>query len=324
MKAFVFERYGPPEVLQLKEVPKPKPKDHEVLVRVHATTVIAGDCELRKFEFPLWFWLPFRLYIGLTRPKRVTIIGQELAGTIEAVGKDVTRFEVGQEVFAPTSVAFGAYAEYVCLSSNKAMAAKSAAMSFGEAAALCTGGLNALHYTRKAQIQPGDKVLINGACGNIGSYAVQLAKVFGAEVTAVDTSEKLEALRSMGADHVMDYQCTDFTKTGQVYDVVFDVVGKTPYSRTLKCLSETGRYVIANPRLTAMVRGTWSSMIGSKKVRFQFADYRSEDLVFLRDLVDSGKLRPVIDRTYRFEDMVEAHRYVDQGRIKGNVVVTLD
>lgn len=324
MKAIVYTQYGPPEVLQLTEVPKPTPKDDEVLIKVQAATVIAGDCELRSFTFPLWVWLPLRIYIGLFRPTRVKILGQELAGVIEAVGKDVTRFKKGDQVFAATEAGFGAYAEYRCLREDKALAIKPANMTDEEAAAVPTGGLNALHYLRKAKIQSGEKVLINGAAGNIGSFAVQLAKYFGAEVTGVDSTEKLDMLHAIGADHVMDYTQEDFTKNGETYDVIMDVVGKSSFSRSVSSLKPNGRYLLINPLVFQMVRGLWTSMICSKNIIFQFARYKAEDLMFLKELIEAGKIQSVIDRCYPLEQTAEAHRYVDGGHKKGNVVITLE
>ena len=324
MKAVLFTQYGPPEVLQLKEVEKPVPADNEVLIRTHAATVIAGDCEFRSFNFPLWFWLPLRVYAGLTRPKRVNILGQELAGVVESVGKDVTRFKPGDAVFAATEISLGAYAEYKCMREDRTLALKPANMTFEEAAAVPTGGLNALHYLRKADIKTGEHVLINGACGSIGSFAVQLAKHFGAVVTGVDSTDKLDALREVGVDHVIDYTEEDFTRSGKAYDVIFDVVGKSSFSRSVKLLKPNGRYLLANPRVSSMVRGVWTSMTSDKKVIFAFAPYRAEDLAFLRELIEAGKLGSIIDRRYPLEQIAEAHRYVDAGLKKGNVVITLD
>ncbi len=323
MKAIVYTQYGPPDVLQLREVPKPTPKDDEVLIRTYAATVLAGDCELRSFNFPLWFWLPFRIYMGLIRPTRVNILGQELAGEIESVGKDVKLFSKGDQVFAATESRFGAYAEYTCLPEEGVLAIKPANMTYEEAAAVPTGGLNALHYLRKGNIQSGEQVLINGASGNIGTFAVQLAKYYGADVTGVDSTEKLDMLRSIGVDHVIDCTQEDFTTNGETYDVIFDVVGKSSFSRSVRSLKQHGRYLLANPRLVPMVRGLWTSMISSKKVLFGFASYKTEDLMFLKELIEAGKIQSVIDRRYPLEQVTEAHRYVDKGYKKGNVIITL-
>jgi len=324
MKAIVYTQYGPPEVLQLKEVPKPTPKDDEVLIKTYAATVIAGDCELRSFTFPIWFWLPFRIYMGLIRPTRVNILGQELAGEIESVGKDVKLLRKGDQVFAATEIGFGAYAEYKCMREEKTLAIKPANMTYEEAAAVPTGGLNALHYLRKGNIQRGEKVLINGAAGNIGTFAVQLAKLLGAEVTGVDSTEKLEMLRTIGADHVIDYTQEDFTKSSGGYDVIFDVIANSSFSGIIRSLKKNGRYLMVNPRLFKMVRGLWTSMISSKKVIFAFARYKAEDLMFLKELIETGKIKSVIDRRYPLEQVAEAHRYVDQGHKKGNVVITVE
>jgi 2-desacetyl-2-hydroxyethyl bacteriochlorophyllide A dehydrogenase len=322
MKAIVYEKYGPPDVLQLKEVAKPTPKDNEVLIKVHAATVTAGDCEIRSLKFPIWLRLLMRIMFGLRKPRK-KILGQELAGEIESVGKDVKLFRKGDQVFAATEMRFGAYAEYICLPSTYAMAIKPANMTYEEAAAVPTGGLNALHFLRKGNIQSGQKVLINGAGGSIGTFAVQLAKSFGAEVTGVDSTRKLDMLRSIGADQVIDYTEEDFTKSGETYDVIFDIVGKSSFSRSIRSLKKKGFYLLANLRLSQIVRGLWTSMTSSKKVITELASYRTEDLIFLKELIEAGKIKAVIDRRYPLEQMAEAHRYVDKGHKKGNVVITV-
>ena len=322
MKAIVFTKYGSPDVLQLREVAKPTPKDNEVLIRIYATTVTAGDCEIRSFKIPLFIWLPLRLYMGLRKPRK-HILGQELAGEIESVGKDVKRLRKGDQVFAATGFRFGAYAEYICLPEDGVLAIKPANMTYEEAAAVPVGGLEALHFLRKGHIQSGQKVLINGAGGSIGTFAVQLAKSFGAEVTGVDSTEKLDMLRSIGADHVIDYTQEDFTKGGETYDVIFDVVGKTSFSRSVRSLKQNGRYLLANAGLSQMVRGRWTSMRSSKKVILGAASEKTEDLIFLKELIEAGKIQSVIDRRYPLEHIVEAHRYVDTGHKKGNVVITV-
>ncbi|MFC1970103.1 NAD(P)-dependent alcohol dehydrogenase [Chloroflexota bacterium] len=322
MKAIVCTKYGPPDVLQLKEVEKPTPKDNEVLIRIYATTVTAGDCELRRFDLAPLVWLPVRIIFGLRKPRK--ILGQELAGEIESVGKDVELFRKGDQVFAATEMSLGAYAEYVCLPSTYAMAIKPTNMSYEEAATIPTGGLNALHFLRKGNIQSGQKVLINGAGGSIGTYAVQIAKSFGAEVTGVDNTRKLDMLRSIGADHVIDYTQEDFTKTGETYDVIFDIVGKTSFSRSIRSLEKKGFYLLANLRLSQMVRGLWTSMTSSKKVITGLASYRTEDIIFLKELIEAVKIKSVIDRRYPLEQTAEAHRYVETGHKTGNVVITVE
>ena len=328
MKAIVWTNYGSPEVLQLKEVEKPTPKHNEVRIKIQATTVTAGDCEMRSLKFPLWLRLPIQIYAGISKPTRINIIGQELAGEVDAVGKDVRNFKVGDPVFGTTGFSKGTYAEYVCLPDEPGemdgvLAIKPANMRFDEAAAVPTGGLEALHFLRKGNIQPGYKVLINGAGGSIGTYGVQLAKHFGAEVTAVDSTAKLEMLHSIGADHTIDYTQADFTKNGQTYDLIFDVVGKSPYSRSIKSLKQNGVYLIANPQLSKMVRGKWTSTSSSKKVVLETTVQKIEDLIFLRELIEAGKIKTVIDRHYPLEQTADAHRYVETGQKKGNVIITI-
>ena len=327
MKAIVWTEYGPPEVLQLKEVETPTPKDKEVLIRIYATTVTAGDCEQRSLTLPILHRLLMRAYVGLKRPKRITILGMDVAGEIEAVGKDVKLFQAGDQVFAATGfVGMGANAEYICLPEEPekgALALKPANMTYEEAAAVPVGGLEALHFLRQGNIQIGQKVLINGAGGTIGTFAVQLAKYFGAEVTGVDSTSKLDMLRSIGADQVIDYTQEDFTKSGKIYDFILDVVGKSSYSGSIRSLKQNGRYLIANPGPSQMVRGRWTSMTNSKKVLFGAASPKTEDLIFLKELIEAGKMRSVIDRRYPLEHIAEAHRYVETGHKKGNVVITV-
>jgi len=328
MKAIVWIKYGPPESLQLKEVEKPVPKNNEVLIRIYAATVSAGDCEMRSLKFPPLLALFMRIYVGLRKPTRIKILGQELAGEIEALGKDVKKFRKGDQVFAATGFGMGAYAEYICLPEEPSetegvLAKKPANMSYEEAAAVPVGGLNALHFLRKGHIQSGEKVLINGAGGSIGTIGIQLAKYFGAEVTGVDSTGKLEMLRSIGADQVIDYTQKDFAECGQTFDVIFDVAGKGSFARSIRSLKQNGRYLMANPGLAQMVRGGWTSMRSNKKVISGNVSYRSEDLVFLKELIEAGKIKAVIDRRYPLGRIAEAHRYVETGDKKGNVVVTV-
>lgn len=326
MKAMIWTNYGPPEVLQLQEIEEPTPKDNEVLIRIHAATVTAGDCEARNLNFAWWLVIPMRLFIGIRKPRGNAILGQELAGEVEAVGKDVTRFKVGDPIFGTTGFGFGAYAEYICLaetSEDGILAIKPTNMTYEEAAAVPTGGLEALHFLRKANLQPGEKVLINGAGGSIGTAGVQLAKYYGAEVTCVDSTGKLDMLRSLGADHVIDYTREDFSKSGEKYDVIFDVVGRKSFARCIRALKPDGRYLLANPLLSTMFRGMWISRRTDKKVIFSFANRTIDDLLFLKELVEAGKLKTVIDRHYPLEQLVEAHRYVETGAKKGNVIITV-
>ena len=319
MKAIVCTRYGPPDVLQLKDVDKPVPKDNEVLIRIHAATVTAGDCEIRSFNIPILFWVPLRVIMGLRKEK---ILGQELAGEIVSTGKDAKLFKVGDQVFGTTGVGFGAYAEYVCWP-EKRVAIKPANATYEEAATIPTGGLNALHFLRKGKTQRGQTVLINGSGGSIGTFAVQLAKHFGAEVTCVDSAGKLDMLRSIGADHVIDYTREDFTTRGETYDVIIDVVGKSSFSGSLRSLKRNGRYIMGNPRVPQMLRGLWTSMTSSKKVLFELAGEKTEDLDFLKGLIEAGEIMSVIDRRFPLERTAEAHRYVETGKKTGNVVITV-
>jgi NADPH:quinone reductase-like Zn-dependent oxidoreductase len=326
MRAVVWTGYGPPEVLQLQEVEKPTPKDDEVLIRIHATTVTAGDCEMRRLELRLMLGPLVRVINGLRKPARITILGQELAGEVESVGGAVRQFKVGDQVFGQTGFGMGAYAEYVCLSEGSgegALALKPTNMTYEEAACVPTGGLEALHFLSRGDVQRGEKLLINGAGGSIGTVAVQLAKHLGAEVTAVDSTAKLDMLRSIGADRVIDYIREDFTKSGERYDVIFDVVGKSSFSGSIRSLKENGRYLLANPRVSAMIRGRWTSMTSSKRVITETSSPKSEDLVQLKELIEAGRIRSVIDRRYPLEQTAEAHRYVEAGGKKGNVVITV-
>ena len=328
MKAVVWTKYGPPEVLMLREVPKPTPKDNDLLIRIHATTVTAGDCETRRMDFPFYLSLPMRLWLGLVRPKEGSILGTELAGVVEAVGKDVKRFNVGDKVFGAVGMALGTNAAYITLpeesgDSGEGVAVMPANMSFEEAATVPFGGRDALHFLRLGKVQAGQKILINGAGGSIGTFAVQLAKIMGAEVTAVDSAEKLDMLKAIGSDHVVDYTSEDFTKNDAVYDVIFDVVGTLSLSDSADSLRANGIYLLANPLRGQMLRGPWHGWRSSQKVKMQTASGTVEDLVYLRELIEAGQLQTVIDRSYPLEKIVEAHRYVETGAKQGNVVITI-
>jgi NADPH:quinone reductase-like Zn-dependent oxidoreductase len=323
VKAIIWTAYGSPDVLQLQDVAKPVPKANEVLIRVQAATVIVGDAELRSLKLPLLFGLPLRLFMGLTKPKRITILGQELAGIIEAVGRDVKRFREGDQVYAMTGFRFGAYAEYNCLAENSVIALKPTNMTYEEAAAVPVGGTEALYFLRKAAVQKGERVLINGAGGSIGTVAVQLARYYGAEVTAVDSTAKLDMLRSIGAEHVIDYTREDFSRNGQTYDVIFDVIGKSPFSRSLAMLSRNGRYVLGNPRGSDRFRGPWAARTGNKPVIVGNSTATAEDLTILRQLIEAGHVKSIIDRRYPLAQTAEAHRYVETGQKKGNVIISI-
>jgi len=301
MRAAIYKKYGPPEVLHLQEWKKPTPKDHEVLVKVHTTTVTAGDVRMRKFDVPKMEWLFARLYLGVFGPRR-KVLGMELAGEIEAVGKKVTRFQVGDAVFGGTFwVGLGGYGEYLCFPEDKMLAFKPEGMSFEEAAALPIGGLTALRLLKKAKLESGQSILIYGASGSVGSYAVQLAKNMGTKVTAVCSTANLEWVKDLGADEVIDYTKGDITQSKERYDVVFDAVAKLPSSKGKSLIKKGGRFIHAHE---TPAKGQ-----------------DDEDLTYLVQLFEEGKIKVIVDRTYPLEDIVEAHRYVEQGRKKGNVVI---
>ncbi|MEO8609581.1 MAG: NAD(P)-dependent alcohol dehydrogenase [Chloroflexota bacterium] len=323
MKAIIWTKFGSPDGLEFQEVANPTIKDNEILIRVRATTVSAGDCEIRALKFPGWIAIPLRLYVGITKP-RVKILGQELAGDVEAIGKDVTRFKVGDPVFGITGLHFGGYAEYVALSEKTPLAIKPAHLTYDQAAALPVGGTEALHFMRKAAIQPGEKVLIYGAGGSIGTYAIQLARYFGAgDITAVDSAEKLDMLRAVGANHTLDYTKTDFTQTGETYDVILDVVGKSSFPGSIKALNPNGRFMCANPSFSQMLRGTRTLGPNGQKIIVGPANPQGEDLLFLAGLVEAGKLKPVIENRFPLEQTADAHRYAEAGHKQGNLIITV-
>ena len=322
MKAIVYEKYGPPDVLQLKEVAKPIPKEDEVLIRIYATTATLYDCWMRSSTAPPGFWLFSRISSGLRKPKQ-PILGTELAGEIEAVGAEVTRIRVGDQVFG-ISMNLGAYAEYICLPEG-AVGIKPANMTYEEAAAIPQGALTALYFLRKGNVQSGGKVLIFGASGGVGGYAVQLSKQhFGAEVSGVCSTSKIEYVKSLGADQVIDYTKEDFTKNGQTYDIIFDTIGKSSVLRSKRSLKKDGFYLFSTFGLPKLFPFLWLNLTSSQKVIIGLVEESSEELTLLKELIEAGKIKTFIDRRYSLEKAAEAHRYVESGYKKGHVVITVE
>ena len=323
MKAIVYTKYGAADVLHLQEMALPVPGDDEIRIRVHAVEATKADCEMRSFKFAVkWFWLPLRLALGITRPKK-KILGGYFAGEVDAVGKDVTRFKRGDQVFGTAGLRFGAYGEYLCLPASYTIVPKPHNMNFEAAAAVPLGGLNALHFMRKAKIQAGEKVLINGAGGSIGTFAVQIAKIMGAEVTVVDSSIKQEMLRRIGADHFIDYSREDFTRSAQTYDVIFNMVASSSFSGCVNSLNPGGRYLIGNPRLADMLRAVMTSRFSDKTAIFAFAGETEDELQALKDMIETGKIKSVIDKIYAPGQAVEAHRRVETEQRQGIVVIRM-
>ena len=328
MKAIICTKYGPPDVLQLREVEKPAPKDNEILVRVAATSVNYGDLlarnfkevSPREFNMPWLFWLITKMFFGLSKPK-ITILGSEFAGEIEAVGREVKSFKPGDPVFGYLGQSMGAYAEYLCMPETGVLAIKPANMSFEEAAVAPYGAIMALYLLKQANLQPGQKVLINGASGGIGSAAVQLAKYFGAEVTGVCGAPRAAFVKSLGADKVIDYSKEDFTQSGETYDLIFDILGKSSFSRCKSSLKQNGRYLLASFKMKQLFQMLWTSVTGGKRVICTIAPGSTEDLSSVKELIEAGKIKSVIDRCYPLEQTAEAHRYVETGQKRGNVVI---
>lgn len=318
MKAVVYTKYGSPDVLQIKEVEKPVPKDNEVLIKVYATTVTTADCFMRRAET-----LISRVFLGFLKPKR-KILGTELAGEIESVGKDVKRFKKGDNVYGFTGFGLGAYAEYNCMPEKGSLVIKPSTMNFGEAAAVVDGATTALFFLKdKANIQIGQKVLIIGASGSIGTFAVQIAKYFGAEVTGVCSTKNLDMVRSIGADHVIDYTKDNFTKNGEKYDIIFDTVGKSSFSGCKNSLNEKGQYLLTSGGLKYRILALWTSLVGNKKVISEMSIEKTEALIIIKKLIEAQKIKLVIDKVYNLEQIVEAHKYVEKGHKKGNIIIKM-
>lgn len=320
MKAIVYEAYGSPDVLKLKEVAKPIPKSNEVLIKVHATTVTTGDWRVRSLNLPPGFGFLGRLIFGILKPRQ-PILGSEIAGVIESVGKDVSKFKAGDAVFSFSDAAMGCHAEYRCMGEDAPIALKPSNMSFNESAPLSFGGTTALSFLRRANLKTGDKILINGASGGVGTAAVQLAKHFGAVVTAVCSTPNVELVKSLGADDVIDYLKEDFAKNGLKYDVIMDIAGNAPYSRSKGSLVERGYLLMVLAGLFDLLQAPWISMVTGIRTVVGPAFGKAEDLRYLAQLAESGKFKTIIDKCYPFEKMADAHRHVDTGHKRGNVVV---
>jgi len=330
MKAIVYTEYGPPEVLQLKEIEKPTPKANEILIRVHATSLNYGDIltrnfaniPTREFNMPSLFLLPTRISFGLKKPKN-QILGNELAGEVEAVGKDVKRFKISDQVFAYTGMKMRANAEYLCMPEDKMVGIKPDNMTFEEAACVPYGGIMALTHLRKVNIQKGQKVLVNGASGGIGSIGLQLAKSYGAEVTGVCGTPRLEYVKSLGADKVIDYTKEDFTQNGETYDLIYDILGKSSFSHCKNSLTQNGRYLLASFKMVKILQMIGTSISGKKKVICALGSEKQEDMALLKELVEAGKIKTIIDRTFPLEQAAEAHSYVEKGHKKGHIVISV-
>ena len=328
MKAMLWTRYGSPDGMQLREVQTPLPGDDELLVKIRAASVTAGDCEMRRLQLPLMLSFPMRLYAGFRKPKRIRILGQEFSGVVERVGKHVRSFQVGDEVFGTTGFGFGAYAEYLCLRGEPGvmqgvLAVKPANLSHCEAAAVPTAGLEALHYLRRAGIKPGHRVLIIGAGGSIGTAVIQLAKSMGAEVSAVDAPQKLERLRALGADHAIDYTREDYLMGHAAYDIIIDVVGRHSVARRLRLLKPGGMYFLAFARFSDLFLKPWVLLTGGKRLLIESSSQSGEDLLHLKNLIEQGKWKPVIDKSFPLEQTADAHRYAESGQKVGNIVITM-
>jgi len=323
MKAIVYDNYGPPDVLHVSEVPKPSPRDNEILIKVLAAEASKADCEMRSFDFQVkWFSLPLRLALGVSRPKN-QVLGGYFSGVVEDVGDKVSKFSTGEEVFGCARLKLGAYGQFMRLPENFTIVPKPSNLNFEQAAVVPLGGLNALHFMRAAKVKAGEKVLVNGAGGSIGVYGVQIAKALGAEVTAVDSGIKEEMLRRIGSDHFIDYTKKDFTKIDQTYDVIFSMVAKSAFSQLTKALNPGGRYLMANPKLSDMLRGTFMSLLTDKKVIFALAGETEEELLTLKEMIETGKIKPVVDKVFTMEQAAQAHRRVEAEERLGSTVITM-
>jgi NADPH:quinone reductase-like Zn-dependent oxidoreductase len=323
MKAITYSTYGPPDVLKLTDVERPVPKDDEILIKVRAAEATKSDCEMRGFKFAVkWFWLPLRIAFGIRKPRR-QILGGYFSGEIESVGESVTRFDEGDDVFGCAGLRLGAYGEYVALPASYTIIAKPGNMNYEEAAAVPLGGLNAIHFMRRAEIKPGETVLINGAGGSIGAHGVQIAKSMGAEVTAVDSTIKEDMLRRIGADHFVDYTKEDFTASGKTYDVIFDMVAGSSYADCIKALKADGRYLMANPRILDMIRSVFTTRFTNKSAVFAFAGETEEELTTLKKMSERGEIVPILHKVFSMDQAADAHRLVEAEQRLGAIVITI-
>lgn len=322
MKAAIWTAYGPPEVMVLGQLPKPKPKPNEVLIKVVASTVTAGDCELRRFDIATWIWLPVRLFMGIFKP-RIRSLGQEFSGIIEEVGAGVTQYRPGMEVFSTGGMKMGGYSEYVCLPESHPICERPTNLSLAASAAISTGGTNAVHFLRKGRVSKGDRVLINGAGRSIGTMSLQIAKHLGANVCCIDTKEKHQMLLELGADSVLDYRESDFTQLDEQYDVIIDIVGITKLNSALRRLKSKGRLVLGNPTFTSILWSVWVNAAKDKKATVSLAGENDADNRYLKELIEQGVLMIPIDREYPLEEIVAAHHYVETGAKKGNVIINI-
>lgn len=329
MKAVIWTKYGEPDGLQVQEVEAPTPKEDEILIKIHAAAVSRADTEFRRLKLPFLFAIPIRLYLGLFKPTRINILGTEFAGEVVSTGRDVTQYQTGDQVYGYTGLSMGTYAEYMCLSEKPSgllgmMSKRPLNLTYEEAAVVPFGGLEALHSLGRVNLQRGQKILIVGAGGSIGTYSVQLAKHYGAEVTGVDSGGKLAMLRSIGADHVIDYKKEDFTKNGQKYDVIMDTIGGSPFWGSVNSLNENGAYLNVNPKIHHRLLMGWAKGNSNKKLLAWEGEYTTKNLLRLKELVEAGTIKPIIDRRYLMEQIVEAHRYVETDQKKGNVVIAIE
>jgi NADPH:quinone reductase-like Zn-dependent oxidoreductase len=323
MRAITYTRYGSPEVLRVDDLPDPVLGNNDVLVRVRAAEASKTDCEARSFQYSVrWFWLPLRLWLGVRRPRQ-RVLGSYFAGEVESVGARVTRFAPGDKIYGSTGLRLGAYGEYVALPEGSALAPKPENMTFAEAAAVPIGGLNALHFMQRARIQPGDRVLINGAGGSIGAHAIQIASSMGGQVTAVDHGRKEELVRRLGASDFVDYTTEDITTSGRTFEVIFNMVPACSYRRLIAMLETGGRYLDGNPRLSVMVRSVLTSLLSDKTATVAFAPETSDALASLTEMIEAGKIVPILDRVYPMEEAAAAHHRVETEDRVGAVVIAI-